>query len=190
MPSPASLCFLGLGTSFHSLRMMLNLFYIPATLRQLLSGVCIAAHTLLLKQNLVGQDGPFIHILLGLHSAGLLLFAPYGVCHSLAWVCHPVFYYGNFVPWSWGRGQPWLCLTARIVKSTASVHPDRACEAGIHFFHQQMVRGDLLGSKLASRGTAKSIIQFGASRRAKLGGEQQRAGLKIYFSPQSYAISS
>lgn len=49
--SPVILCFLVLGTSLPSLQIMLDLFSIPATLRQLFSDVCIIAHTRLLQSS-------------------------------------------------------------------------------------------------------------------------------------------
>ena len=55
--SPVILCFLVLGISLRSLQIMPNLFSIPATVRQLLSGVWITAHALLFK-------APRFHILL------------------------------------------------------------------------------------------------------------------------------
>lgn len=48
---PVILCFLVCGTSLPSLQIMLDLFSIPATLRQLFSGVCITAHTRLLQSS-------------------------------------------------------------------------------------------------------------------------------------------
>lgn len=58
--SQVFLCFLLLGTSLPSLQIRPNLFYIPAPLRQLLSGVCvcISAQSRLFKHNLVDWDTP------------------------------------------------------------------------------------------------------------------------------------
>lgn len=53
--SPVILCFLVLGTSLPSLQIMLDLFSIPATLRQLFSRVCIIApFHILLERWLLG----------------------------------------------------------------------------------------------------------------------------------------
>lgn len=63
--------------------------------------------------------------------------------------------------------------------------PLRACKAGIHFSPSTNGNGDT-----SREGKVNSDIHSGASRRATLGREQRRAGLKIYFSPHSYEISS
>lgn len=42
-----------------------------------------------------------------------------------------------------------------------------------------LIDGELPGSGLATEGTANSETQFGASRRAMLGTEQHRVGMKI-----------
>ena len=128
---PVILCFLVCGTSLPSLQIMLDLFSIPATLRQLFSGVCITAHTRLLQSSFshpAKRMATWLVVLIMFDSTG----------GSLAWaggtlviLCCLLWNFYALVQWkqpchvseqeSWTQW-PWY------------IH--RGCGAGIHLLHQ------------------------------------------------------
>lgn len=109
--------------------MIFNLFYIPATLRQLLSGMCTSTHTLLLKQNLGDQ----VHMLLeGQPVCWSSLAWPRWRGHTLGLSesSHPLFFtMGLLFP---RPGEAVRAVPQRKNPEGNGLGPFRACKAGIH----------------------------------------------------------